>query len=200
MGIVIDIILVIILILSAVLGYKKGLVKLGTGLFAGILAIVLALLLYKPVTALIIDKTQLDEKIQSVIIENTKDKVGENLGTDNLVTENINDASNNLIQKEASEISIKIIYIVTGIILFVFSKIILNILISLLDLVAKLPILKQFNETGGLIYGILRGVIIACICVMLIGVYSKVNPESDLSSEIENSYITKTIYKNIVKF
>ncbi len=44
-----------------------------------------------------------------------------------------------------------------SIILFIVSKIILSIIISLMDFVANLPILKQFNEIGGIIYGIVRG-------------------------------------------
>ena len=69
-----------------------------------------------------------------------------------------------------------------------------------MDFVANLPILKQFNEIGGIIYGIVRGALIVCVCVLLIGVYTKMKPESTLNNNIQNSYLTKIIYKNIVKF
>ena len=84
--------------------------------------------------------------------------------------------------------------------LFVFVKIALSVVISLMDFVAKLPILKQFNEIGGIIYGILRGILIVCVCVLLMGVFTKINPENKLNDEIQNSFLTKNIYKNIVKF
>ena len=32
------------------------------------------------------------------------------------------------------------------------------------------------------------------------GVYTKIKPEAGLNQNIQNSYITKTLYKNIVKF
>ena len=69
-----------------------------------------------------------------------------------------------------------------------------------MDVIAKLPILKQFNEIGGIIYGLIRGALIACICVLLMGAYAKINPESTISNTIDSSYLTKIAYKNIVKF
>ena len=57
MGIIIDIILIAIVLLSAFLGYKKGLVKLGAKLFAGIIAIILTIIVYKPVSGMIIKNT-----------------------------------------------------------------------------------------------------------------------------------------------
>ena len=47
-----------------------------------------------------------------------------------------------------------VVYALTAIILFVVVKIILSIVVSLIDGIAKLPILKQFNEVGGMAYGI----------------------------------------------
>ena len=68
------------------------------------------------------------------------------------------------------------------------------------DVVASLPILKQFNEVGGLIYGVIRGALIVCIIVLLMGISISVNPNSNLDKEIKNTYLTKLIYENIVKF
>ena len=68
-----------------------------------------------------------------------------------------------------------------------------------MDFVANLPILKQFNEIGGIAYGIVRGLLIVCICVLLMGVYTKIKPESTLNYNIQKSYITKTINEKIIK-
>jgi len=66
----------------------------------------------------------------------------------------------------------------------------LSIVISLLDFVANLPILKQFNEVGGIIYGLLRGVLIVCVCILMIGVFAKINPENELNKyQNSSSYI-----------
>lgn len=53
---------------------------------------------------------------------------------------------------------------------------------------------------GGAAYGALRGVIIVGICILIMGVITKVNPENKLNEVIEDTYVTKIIYKNVVKF
>ena len=186
MGIMIDIILIAIVLLSAFLGYKKGLVKLGAKLFAGIIAIIITLIAYKPVSGLIINNTPIDEKIENVIMEKTENVAGQ-LGAE-------------MVAEQTENISTNIVYAVTTVVLFVFIKIILGIIISLVDVVAKLPILKEFNEIGGILYGLIRGVLIVCICVLLVGVYVKVKPESSLNGNIQKSCLTKLVYENIVKF
>lgn len=197
MGIIIDIILIAILLLSAFLGYKKGLVKLGTRLFAGIIAIIVTIIIYKPISGMIINNTQIDEKIKETIIQNTTNFIDEKAQEPNVVTNQVKDE---ILPSEAENIAKSAVNIITAIVLFVIVKIALSIVISLMDFVAKLPILKQFNEIGGIIYGILRGVLIVCVCILVMGVVARINPENKLNNEIQNSYLTKNIYKNIVKF
>lgn len=206
MGIVIDIVLIIIIILSAFFGYKKGLVKLGAKLLAGIIAIILTLVIYKPVTNIIIKQTNIDEKIENIIIEKTTNAIDEKtqISDNKYVQETTNNITNQIqedvVPKQARNISEKIVYISTILILFIAIKLILTIIISLADTIAKLPILKQFNEIGGLAYGIIRGIIIACICVILLGIFIKIKPNQKIEDNIKETYITKFIYKNIVKF
>lgn len=198
MGIVIDLILMAIVLLSAFLGYKKGLVKLGAKLFAGIIAIVLTLILYRPVSGTIIKNTPIVEKIKNVVIENSSNF--ENQDKDKVSTQITNQVKNEILPAEAENIAKSIVYAVTSIILFIVVKIILSIVISLIDGIARLPILKQFNEVGGLAYGLARGGLIVCVIILLMGVYAKVKPENNLNENIEKSNITKMIYEKIVKF
>lgn len=197
MGIIIDIILVLIILLSAFLGYKKGLVKLGAKLFAGIIAIIITIVVYKPVSGMIINNTSIDEKIKDAIIQNTTNVINENEQIQNDFT---NHLENNILPEQAENIAKNVVYAITALVLFIAVKIILSIIISLMDFVANLPILKEFNEIGGIIYGIVRGLLIVCICVLLMGVYTKINPESTINNNIQNSHLTKIIYENIVKF
>lgn len=197
MGIIIDIILIAIVVLSAFLGYKKGLVKLGAKLFAGIIAIIITIVMYKPVSGMIINNTTIDEKIENAIIQNTTNFINENDKMQNGITEHV---EKNVLPEQAENLSKNVVYVITALVLFIAVKIILSIIISLMGFVANLPILKQFNEIGGIIYGIVRGTLIVCICVLLIGVYTKMKPESTLNNNIQNSYLTKIIYENIVKF
>ena len=57
MGIIFDIILIGIILLNVIICYKKGLVKLAVGLVAVLISIILALMLYKPVSNIIIKNT-----------------------------------------------------------------------------------------------------------------------------------------------
>lgn len=197
MGIIIDIILIAIVLLSAFLGYKKGLVKLGAKLFAGIIAIILTIIVYKPVSGMIINNTSIDEKIKDTIIQNATDVIDKNEQMPNSIT---NQLENNILPEQAENLSKSVVYAVTAVVLFIVVKIILSIVISLMDFVANLPVLKQFNEVGGIVYGLVRGVLIVGICILLMGAYTKINPESELNSKIQSTHITKIIYENIVKF
>lgn len=196
MGIIIDIILIAIVILSAFLGYKKGLVKLGAKLFAGIIAIILTVIVYKPVSGLIIKNTNIDDKIKATIIQNTKNVIDEKTQTKNDIT---NQLENNILPGQAENIAKNVVYAVTAVVLFIVVKIILSIVISLMNSIANLPLLKQFNEVGGIIYGLVRGVLISVICILLMGAYTKINPGNGLSEQIQNTHLTKIVYEKVFK-
>lgn len=205
MGIVIDIILVLIVALSAFLGYKKGLVELGAKLFAGIIAIVITLIIYKPVGNIVIKNTSIDEKIENTILEKTTNVIDEN----SKISDNkyIQDASDNAVSQvkeevlpeQARNIAVNIVYGATALILFIVSKIVLSIVISLANAVASLPILKQFNEIGGFLYGLVRGAIISFVLILVIGTIAKLNPNGSLSKNVESTYLLKEVYDNVVK-
>ena len=207
MGIIIDIILVAILILSTFLGYKKGLVKLGAKLFAGIIAIVVTLILYRPIAGIIIKNTPIEANLKNAIItnasktvENNKEENDKNKISTQVTNQVAEQVKNEILPQEAEKIAQGVIFAITGILLFIIVKIALSIVITLLDFVANLPILKQFNDVGGLAYGLVRGAIIVCVIVLLLGITAKMNPENNLNKNIEDSYITKIIYEKIVKF
>lgn len=205
MGIVIDIILVLIVALSAFLGYKKGLVELGAKLFAGIIAIVITLIIYKPVGNIVIKNTSIDEKIENTILEKTTNVIDEN----SKISDNkyIQDASDNTVSQvkeevlpeQARNIAVNVVYVATALILFIISKIVLSIVISLANAVASLPILKQFNEIGGFLYGLVRGAIISFVLILVIGTVAKLNPNGSLSKNVESTYLLKEVYDNVVK-
>lgn len=197
MGIIIDIVLIGIVLLSAFLGYKKGLVKLGAKLFASIIAIVLTIIIYRPISDMIINNTQFDEKIKDTVIQNTTNFLDENSHVSDPMIEQV---KNGMLPEEAEKISKSVVYAVTAIVLFIVVKITLSIVISLIDFIVNLPILKEFNEIGGILYGIIRGVLIVCICIWLMGVFAKINPDSSLNDRIEESYLTKIIYENMLQF
>ena len=118
MGILVDIIVIAIIALSVFLGYRKGLIALAIKLFAVIIALVATLILYKPISALIINNTSLDETIQNAIIDkvetNNQDTEQNNENTNSTEPETTvetiaNQAKEEILPETAKELSINII-------------------------------------------------------------------------------------------
>lgn len=200
MGIIIDLILFLVIVLSAFLGYKKGLVELGIKLFAGIIAIICTLVLFRPVSSFIINNTQVDEKLASIIIEKVTDAMEEDEDAKSTENSVINQFKEDTILEQSETLSNNIIQIATIIILFIIIKIALRIILGIANLVTELPLLKQFNEVGGMIYGIVRGIVIVLACILVMGVIAKVNPSTNISKQLESTYVTKNIYNMLIKF
>lgn len=190
MGIVIDIIIVLIILLSAFLAYRKGLIVLAIQLVAVIIAIVLTVILYKPISNIIINVTNIDETIQNAILEKANDIMTNNEENKNKVVETI---QNNMMPETAKIISINIIKGGVILILYIAIRIILKFVTALANLVSKLPIINQFNKLGGLIYGILRGLIIIYALLLVVNLIGTIEPKNEVYVGVEESYIGKTM-------
>ncbi len=205
MGIILDIILIFIMALSIILGYKKGLVKVAVKLCAFLIAVIITLVFYKPVSNLIIENTQLDEKIEGVIIENgtkkleesdeeSKDNILENMQEyiDNTVTQ----TQNEIVENAAKEISVRIINILVIVGLFIATRLVLILLVLISDVITNLPIIKQFNKLGGILYGILRGLALIYVILAIMFLIVSMSANSNILSAIDGSIITKFMYQN----
>ena len=61
-----------------------------------------------------------------------------------------------------------------------------------------MPLLKQFNDLGGIAYGLLSGLLIVLIGLIIVQYITTINPKNQAYSLIENSYVTKALYDNNV--
>ena len=192
MGIVIDIIIILFILASVFFGYKKGLISLAINILAFIIAMVVTLLLYKPIGNIIINNTTVDEKLQQMI----QTKIEEFMESDDSKDSSsklIESAKNGLLPDTSRSLSINIIYGITLIVLFIIIKICLLLVNSLANQVAKFPIIKQFNEIGGVLYGLLRGIIITYVILMVIQLVVTLNPKGALDNAMQESYLAKTM-------
>lgn len=187
-----DVIIIAVLALSIFLGYKKGLIELGISLCAVVIAIVATLILYRPITNLIVNTTNLDETIENKIVENISidEQGGEG---ENSIQGQI---QNEILPTTAREISISIIRTGVMLILYIVIRIALRLVTALANLIAKLPILEQFNEIGGVIFGAIRGIALIYIVLLIISFVGQVNSTNVIHKEIDNSIIAKEMYKN----
>lgn len=197
MGIIVDLVIIGIILLSTFLAYKKGLMALAIKLCAVIISIVITLILYKPISNLIINTTNIDETIQNAILEKATDVIksdDENEIKDTVIEQ----VENQMLPETARELSINIINICVILILFFVIKLLLRFVTVIANKVAQLPILKQFNKIGGIIYGIIRGLVIVYLVLLLISFVGQIDENNFLHKEVNNSSLGKIMYENNV--
>lgn len=188
MGLIIDIAIIAIVVLSVFLGYRKGLVALSIQLFAFIIAVVITFILYQPITNFIVNATGIDETIQNSILEKANDIMQEDSEMSNTIVEEV---KNNMLPETARTISINIITFVVVIVLFLLVKIGLRFVTAMANLVAKLPILKQANELGGIIYGFIRGLLIIYVILLVVNISGEISPENSVYKSVNETNLGK---------
>lgn len=195
MGIIIDIVLVLFLLGSVYLGYKKGLVSVAVSLVAFIAAIIITVMLYRPIADMIIKNTDWDEKLQATIQSNvdsattSNKKEGENSITDEIVE----GTKKEILPETSKTVAVNIIYGGTMIGLFIVSRLALLLINLVSGAITSLPIIKQFNEAGGIAYGLLRGVIIVYAIVMLLNLIISFDPNGALNDMMQSTILTKLL-------
>ena len=212
MGIIVDLIIVLILGLCIFNDYKKGLAKSLIKLLTTAIAIIIALVLYRPVVNFVIENTTIDDNIQlsleKIMNQNSNNEneelVDENSGIPKPISDYLNNNVKNSVEqqkenaitetsKKAAEL---IVNLACVILIYIIAKILLKILTVFIDIFASLPIIKQFNQLGGIIYGLLEGIVIILIILTLISVISPLIGNYEISNLILESYIGKFLYNN----
>ena len=205
MGIILDIILVAIIALNVFICYKKGLVKLAVGLIAVLVSVILAVLLYKPVSNIIINNTELDEKIESAITENfvseeeTTEETEDNgfmKYIEKYVEDPVNKTKNEIVIEASGVIATKLIDIIAMVSIFIVARLVLILLTFVTDMITSLPILKQFNELGGILYGLIKALLIIYVLLAIAFFIVYTTGSTGLADAIANSFITKFFYNN----
>lgn len=205
MGIILDIVVLAIFLLSVFLGYKRGLINVIFNLCAFILAIVVTWILYTPVTNFVVNNTQLDESIKSVIIEKgvvpedtTKDKEKDEVSKyiDQYVSKTVNSTRNEVVKSTADIIAEKTVAIIVAIGLFIVVRIALLLLRFVANGLAELPIIKQFNEAGGLVYGVIRGLFVIYLLFAICFIIMSVNNIETVANVIDSTILSKFIYNH----
>lgn len=200
MNYLIDLILIAIIALFTFIGYKKGLIKVAFGLVSFILAIVISVILYKPVSNFIIKYTPLDDYIENTVSERLTSSETTKEETENIVSNYYNNIKNASTSVIASGISKAVINISSMLIVFIISKIILMFFKFIGDIIAKLPLIKQFNSAGGFIYGLSKGFVIIYIILAIIAVLAPIIDINNIVSIINSSIITNIMYNNNIIF
>ena len=198
MAVLIDLLLIGIIALFVLIGYKQGLVKSAIKILSFFIAVIISLILYKPISNTIIVHTSLDDNIKNIIVENVK--IEEKKEEDsNVVKDNLSNkiivGANNTIEEAANSFAVKIIELGVILLLYLITRLVLRFISALTDLITNLPILKQINKTGGIIYGFLKGIF---IIYAILGIIYLISPiiSKNAFDIIDNTIIAKEIYNN----
>lgn len=208
-GIIVDIIIVALIILSTFFGYKKGLTGVILKIFSFLIAVVLMLVLYKPVSNFVIKNTTIDENIKAGVTEqlkkldinkeSTTKEENESFVTEYInkyVNEAIEQGKEDVIEYVSDKLSIAIINVIMALIVFIVSMTVLLIISLFLKLLVKLPILRQIDKSGGIIYGILRAIIVIYVILAILSVMSAMIEDFSIIKAIEDSTIGNMMYNN----
>lgn len=205
MGVITDLILIAIVMVFVIIGYVKGLTGSLIKLASFIIAIVLALILYKPLTNVVIQKTQIDEKIEEAIIQNfskTENQNEENMPTtlvesiNNKIEKETTDARNEIVEKTAKSTTLTIMKVGTAIAIYIVARLILFIVAILAKGITQLPLLKQIDKTGGIVYGLVQGIVIVYVLLGIASLISVVWANNPIVEAINKSYIGLILYNN----
>lgn len=212
MNFIIDLIILGIIILCIALGYRKGLTGSLLKIISFVLALVIAFVFFKPVSSLVINNTNWDENleqsIRSFIIDNEEKPTKENEKESqnmpevmiNYINKTVEDAGNDakeaIADATAKDVSITIINAASWLALFIIARIILFFIKGLANLITKLPIIKQFDKLGGIIYGIIEALIVVYGILAVISFISPMISGSGIISAIQKSFIGSIMYNN----
>lgn len=193
MNFVVDIIIVLIIVISALLAYRKGLISLSVQLLATIISILIIIVIYKPVSNLIINTTGIDEYIQNEILEKVTDVVEQDKENNNQIVETI---ENGMLPETARNLSIDIVQGGVILILYILLRVALRFVTGLVNIVAKVPIIKQINKLGGVLYGIIRGLLLVYVILLFVNLSGNINSNNTVYKSVESSTLGKFMNEN----
>lgn len=212
MAIVVDLIILGIILLSAYLGYRKGLIGVAFKIISFLIAIVITLLLYKPVANLVIEHTNWDDQLEQFIIEkfantNTSEngsiqKEDTNMPDvivgyiNSMIKDTVDNSKEAIINTISHGLTINSIQLVVMLLLFVVTRLLLIFAKAILELISKIPIIKQCNEVGGILYGILRGILVIYLILGIISLLVPFIANTVVVNIINQSFIGKVFYNN----
>lgn len=212
MSIVLDLILIGIVLLSTFLGYKKGLIGVAFKIVSFVIAIIITLILFIPVSNFVIDNTDWDEKLESAIIttlsnsniEENKELKEEDTNMPKVIVNYVNSTisnvvtttQNNVVEAVSRDLAINIIKIGTLVVLFIIARIALLFAKAIMEGIAELPVIKQFNEVGGIAYGILKGILIVYLILLVVSLIVPMMNNQAILETIDKTILCKFMYNH----
>ena len=204
MSVIIDLIIVAVIAICIIIGYVRGLTGCLIKILSFVLSLVIAFILFVPVSNFVIENTQIDENleksIREMIISDNKSSE-EEMPTamsdyiNKRAEEIVDNAKEEVENATARDISQTIVKAGTWIALFIVARIALIFLKLITSLISKLPVIKQCDKLGGIIYGVLEGLLITYFALAVISFITPIT-NKNLSENINKSYLGSQMYNH----
>ena len=191
MTIVVDLIVIAIIALCIILGYVRGLTGSLIKILSFVLSIVIAFVLFIPISNLVIENTQIDESLEQSIREMI---IGNEQEEESNMPEAITDYIGQRVE-QAADVAETIVKAGTWVVLFIIARILLIFLKFITALIAKLPVIKQFDKLGGIAYGLIEGLIIVYLLLALVSFIAPMFDNSIIVA-IKDSFVGSIFYNN----
>ena len=177
-----DIILIAVIIISIYIGAKRGLVRTLFTTLSTFISLILTALIYTPFS-----KALYNSPFGSYIKELTLNFFAEKFQ---------NTPQLPMINHAAQTSSVLIVNIVSFVLVIIVIRIFLAFLFAILNITAKLPVIKQFNSILGMVIGAVGGILISYIAIGIIAALSGDGNIGIIQESIQNSYFAIKIYNN----
>ena len=110
------------------------------------------------------------------------------------IKENVNKTKETVVNTAAEEISNTAINVISWIGIFIVVRILLLIITLIFSILTEIPVLKQIDKTGGIIYGILQAAVIVFVIFTIISFISPMIEKTGIVSMINKSFIGSVLY------
>ncbi len=177
-----DLILICFIALFAFTGMKRGFIKTIVGLASTLISLVLTLLAY-PVVSDVLHKLGVGEAIKGIILDVIAKNEQVNLGL-------------GIMETTAEASSVAIVNVISFIAVIILTKFVLTLLIKSLNVITKLPVIKQANSLLGMIVGLLSGILVS---YTLIGVLAALNDNNvilTIKQHLDSSLLAVLMYRD----
>lgn len=205
-----DIVVIAIIIGAAIEGIWKGLVFTVLSFFSYIISIVVAKLYYPSLSNILRNSKNIFEDIKLAINEHVFNSVKAGMGTEEIVSNyNLphsvqNKAVTSINNTVATSVSdgisagvISLFYdIISVILIFLVVRALIYFIIKILDVFAKLPLIKQANKLGGLVAGTAKGIILVYIVCIVITPIVGLKSTGFIAQNLAHSNLATMFYEN----
>lgn len=210
-GLIIDVIVIAILLAMAIRGFYKGAATILFEFFCTIVAVIFSLMIFKPVSNVIIEKTTIDEFFSNGIYDilSSNCKEGELIKAEEtnmskelvqIINKYLSEALNKSADSVFKYVSVKLSHLMVNLLTLIFIIIVLRIGLSFLkiivDILAKLPIIEQINHSGGMAIGLIKGLLVIYVIFAIFSAISPVIEQTGILGMIKNSKLSATLYNN----